>query len=434
MNSIVSGWGRYPVREAEVICPVATSALMEHIQIGNLIPRGMGRSYGDSSLNQRMIDSSYLDHFIAFDDQSGVLSCEAGLTLNEILKLIIPKGWFLPVTPGTSYVSVGGAIASDVHGKNHHHDGCFSEYVISFDLLLGSGEILTVTRESMPELFRATCGGMGLTGFILSATLSLRKITSSYIHQKTIKVRSLEEILAAFEEHSNASYSVAWIDCLAKGTDLGRSLLMLGEHADEGRLDFDSNKSFNIPIDFPSWILNPHSVRIFNTLYYKKNIANQSNQLLPLRSYFYPLDKLRHWNRMYGRSGFVQYQFVMPKASGVSGLRVAIEKISNTGMGSFLAVLKQFGEANQNYLSFPESGYTLALDFKMSSGVIELIKELDSIVLAHGGRVYLAKDALLDEVSFKRMYPNWEVFQEIRHRYGSLEKFSSDQSRRLGLQ
>ena len=430
----IHGWGRYPVVQSEILLPQTENDCLHLIkEHSSLIPRGLGRSYGDSANSSTVLQSSYLDHYIHFDQDNGVLVCQSGVSIQEILKLIIPKGWFIPVTPGTSYVTIGGAIASDVHGKNHHLSGAFSEHLISFDLMLASGEIVQVTRTGTPDLFHATCGGMGLTGVVLTATIQLKAIQSSNIIQTTIKANCLEEICFQFEQNSQSTYSVAWIDCLAKGKQLGRSLLMTGEHAQDGILKLDKKKSLNVPVDVPSILLNQYTIKAFNALYYHKTFFQNQITTLAYKPYFYPLDTLSNWNRLYGKNGFIQYQFVIPKAVGVQGLKNILTTIADSGKGSFLAVLKMFGPENENYLSFPQQGYTLALDFKLSIAVIQLIERLDAMIVDMGGRVYLTKDALMSEAFFKKTYPKWEKFQEVRAKYGALGKFSSDQSKRLGL-
>lgn len=429
----ISGWGRYPRCEASVFHPKTLGNYRTLMQSDSLIARGLGRSYGDSANSAIVAQSTYWDHLMEFDHHTGIVRCEAGVSLAQLLLLIVPQGWFLPVTPGSSAVTVGGAIASDVHGKNHHHRGTFSQHVMSIDLLLGTGERVSISKTHLPELFCATCGGMGLTGIILTATLQLIPIGSSRITQTTLTANSLEEVCEQFEEHRNSTYSVAWMDCLSSGKRLGRSLLMLGEHSASGSCSLEPFRRIPMPFTLPSMILNPHSIRAFNTLYFYKNRFLPKETVIPLQRYFYPLDAIDHWNRMYGKAGFIQYQFVIPKAVGVSGLKAIVQVIAQSGMGSFLAVLKVFGKANANYLSFPMEGYTLALDFKVSEATFSLISRLDQMVLDFGGRLYLTKDALMSEAFFKASYPNWEQFEAIRLQYGAIGRFASDQSRRLGL-
>ena len=430
----IQGWGRYPSLEAEVLTPSFDFECEGFIKNRVLIPRGLGRSYGDSSLSKIVLETPRIDRFISFNQRAGLLSCQAGVSIHEILDLVVPKGWFVPVTPGSSYVTVGGAIASDVHGKNHHIGGSFSQHLISFDILLGSGEKVTVTPAGMPDLFKATCGGMGLTGIILSATFQLIPIQSSSIGQRTMRANSLEEVCELFEVNTLSTYSVAWIDCLAKGKQMGRSLLMLGEHCVNGGLELGEQPKKSLLIDMPNWVLNPYSIKAFNFFYFHKPIFSPQRINLPYQPYFYPLDAINNWNRLYGKNGFIQYQFVVPKAVGVKGLKRILSIISKSNKGSFLAILKVFGKGNENYLSFPMEGYSLALDFKMESGIVELIKKLDAMVMEMGGRVYLTKDALMSEQMFKLTYPQWQIFEEVRSKYGAMGRFASNQSRRLGLQ
>ena len=433
MTSTISGWGGYPMQEAEILSPLSKTDFIEQLEGTNsTIARGMGRSYGDSANASVVMQTTYCDHFIEFDCRSGLLTVEAGVLLRDVLKLTVKQGWFLPVTPGTSFVTVGGAIASDVHGKNHHTSGTFGQHVLSIKMMLGSGDVVNTSPIELPDLFRATCGGMGLTGVILSATIQLMPIKSVYIKQKTIKASCIEEACETFEEQNKAPYSVAWIDCLASGKNLGRSVLMVGEHVDSGGLDISIPEPIKVPFYAPAALLNRKSMRLFNTLYWYK-ATNNKIQTLPLMSYFYPLDAISEWNRLYGRAGFLQYQFVLPKTDGVANMRTILQKISQSGQGSFLAVLKQFGPANENLLSFPIDGYTLALDFKLSSSTIPLLHYLDELVVGMGGRVYLAKDAVMNEHSFKKTYRNWQQFEAVRSKYCAIGKFASTQSKRLGL-
>jgi FAD/FMN-containing dehydrogenase len=430
----ISGWGRYPWVNASIASPPDPAACQKLLQ-GNSewIARGLGRSYGDSSLSGQVISTGRMEYFKSFDSLAGELVCDSGVSLLEILNTFVPQGWFLPVSPGTRYVTVGGAIAADVHGKNHHIDGSFCDHVRWIELLLGNGEQLIVSREAHPELFFATCGGMGLTGVILSACFTLKPIESSEIIESIIKAPNLDSVLDGLEQNVQSTYSVAWIDCLAKGKDLGRSLLMLGEHAKTGPLCVSDKKTLGIPMDAPDLLLNPLSIRLFNELYYAKASAVNRERQIGFETYFYPLDQIRDWNRLYGKSGFLQYQFVIPLSAGREGLRAILDCISSSGKGSFLAVLKTFGKGNQNDLSFPIEGYSLALDFKVDNKIFPLLSQLDAMVLDLGGRLYLAKDARMSELTFKKSYPKWENFQEVRSNYHARGKFSSIQSKRLGL-
>ncbi|MBI5257582.1 MAG: FAD-binding oxidoreductase [Burkholderiales bacterium] len=428
------GWGRYPRLEAQVARPRAAADCAGLLAgPGPLIARGLGRSYGDSALAAQVLSTASLDHFQAFDPATGVLRCEAGVSLADILRCFVPRGWFLPVTPGTRFVTVGGAIASDVHGKNHHLDGTFANHVRSLVLLLGNGECVTASPGENAELFHATCGGMGLTGIILGAEIQLQAIRSSEIVETTLRCPDLGSVLQAFDTHARARYSVAWIDCLARGARLGRSLLMLGDHAQEGPLGLQPGAPLPVPVDLPAGLLNRSTMRAFNALYYRRVRQARSTRRIPFEPFFYPLDALANWNRLYGRPGFVQYQFVLPRSAGLAGLREVLERIAASGRGSFLAVLKVFGPANRNLLSFPTEGYTLALDFKAEPAVFELLDTLDRSVLQHGGRLYLTKDARMSEATFKAGYPQWQAFEDVRARWFAHGRFASAQSRRLGL-
>ena len=430
----LTSWGRYPVIESTIITPQNINEVSANLEPSGLfISRGLGRSYGDSALASQVLSTLLLSHFIAFDDDTGTLTCEAGVSLADILTTFVPKGWFLPVTPGTKFVTIGGAIASDVHGKNHHIDGSFSNHVRSFQIVLADGSCVECSRTSNSELFHATCGGMGLTGVIVSATIGLKKIQSAFINETTHKAKNLEEVFSLFEEHQASTYSVAWIDCLASGENLGRSLLMLGEHAEEGGLILNNAKKLSVPFIMPAMLLNQYSIKAFNALYYNKQQERLSQRSVHYDKYFYPLDGLNHWNRLYGKNGFTQYQFVLPKAAGLEGMTKILKEISTSKRGSFLSVLKAFGPANENYLSFPMEGYTLALDFKIESGLFELLDRLDGIVLECGGRIYLAKDVRMSEATFKQSYTKWPDFATIRARYGADKRFHSLQSKRLGI-
>lgn len=432
----LTGWGKYPAIDSEIVNPLSANDVLKSISDRpqtTLIARGLGRSYGDSSLAPCVISTAHLDHFIKFDETTGLLTCYTGVSLADILSVFVPKGWFLPVTPGTKYVTVGGAIASDIHGKNHHLEGSFTDHVSSLKIATASEGIIECSRDLHPELFRATCGGMGLTGIILEATLKLKPIQSAYINETIIKTRNLEEVLALFEEHQERTYSVAWIDCLSTGKSLGRSLLMLGEHAAEGKLTPGKSVKLTVPLDMPGILLNRYSIQAFNALYYHRVTKQHSERLAHYEPFFYPLDGVNQWNRIYGKNGFIQYQFVLPKDAGLTGMTSILKRIAQSKRGSFLAVIKVFGKGNDNYLSFPMEGYTLALDFKLEKGLFGLLDELDKIVLDYSGRLYMTKDARMSAEMLKQGHPGWNKFIEVRKQYGADKIFHSLQSQRLGL-
>ncbi len=395
------------------------------------IPYGNGRSYGDSALNENILYTKTYNYFMDFDEQNGLLTCQAGVTLGEILEAFVKRGWFLKVTPGTKLVTVGGAIASDVHGKNHHTQGCFSECVEEFTIMLANGEIKSCKKGD--ELFHATCGGMGLTGVILSAKISLKKINSAFINQTTIKTKNLKETFEAFENYKDMPYSVAWIDCLAKNEEIGKCLLMVGDFANDGNLGYKSKKKLSIPFNFPSFALNNLSVKAFNWLYYAKAKDGVSKQRVGIDTFFYPLDAIENWNRIYGSGGFTQYQFILPKEQSFEGLKEILAKISDSGKGSFLAVLKLYGQENENYLSFPMEGYSLALDFKIETGLFEFLNTLDEAVVKYGGRIYLTKDVRVSKETFESGYPQCDKFREFRREHKMDRKFSSLQSKRVKI-
>jgi decaprenylphospho-beta-D-ribofuranose 2-oxidase len=426
----ITGWGRFPGMEAEVDRP----AFVDQVSVASpTIARGLARSYGDSAIGERVTDITALSRIRSFDDQTGVLVAEAGFSLDEMLQIFVPRGWFPPVTPGTRFVTLGGAIGADVHGKNHHVHGSFGDHVRWMDILLADGNVVRASRTEHPELFAATIGGMGLTGIILLAELQLQRIGSSRIEQTTVKTKTLEETLDSFDQYADSTYSVAWIDCIARGKKLGRSVLTVGEWEKEGKLVSRGPGKLAVPFDLPNFTLNPLTMRAFNTVVYAKELKRYAENKVSFESFFYPLDGVRDWNRGYGSNGFLQYQFVLPLAAGREPLAEILAKIAESGLGSTLAVLKVFGAGNDSPLSFPEPGYTLALDFQVKPKVLALLDTLDEMVLHHGGKHYLAKDSRMSAETFKASYPRWEEFEALRERYGAIGTFRSAQSERLGL-
>lgn len=429
--SLIS-WGMYPKIKNQKFSLRDTKSLHEYIDnTSEFIPFGNGRSYGDSAINENILYCKNYNNFLEFDEQNGILRCQAGVLLSEIVDSVVKRGWFLKVTPGTKLITVGGAIASDVHGKNHHIEGCFSESVEEFTIMLPNGD--TKVCKKGDELFYATCGGMGLTGVILSAKLSLKKINSQFIKQTTIKTKNLKETFEAFENHKEMPYSVAWIDCLAKDEELGKCLLMVGDFADDGNLEYRSKMKLGIPFNFPSFALNKLTVKAFNWLYYAKAKDGISKQKVGIDTFFYPLDAIGNWNRIYGKGGFTQYQFILPKEHSYEGLKEILTKISASGKGSFLAVLKLYGKENKNYLSFPIEGYSLALDFKIEDGLFELLNALDEVVVKFGGRIYLTKDVRVSKETFEKGYPQIEKFREYRRENNMDKKLHSLQSKRVQI-
>lgn len=430
----IHSWGRYPKVKCFWNILRNEKWLKDFLQKlffkkGTIIPHGNGRSYGDSALNERILWCKYYDNFLEFDREKGILWCQAGVLLSEILEVIVPEGWFLKITPGTKYITLGGAIASDVHGKNHHIDGCFSECVQEMRVMLPDGSIKVCKKRD--ELFHATCGGMGLTGVIIDAKILLKRIKSQKIRQITIKTSNLEETFNVFEQFSNYPYSVAWVDCLTKPPKLGRSIVTLGDFIHDGDLSYNYKKALSIPLTTPSFTINSVSTKLFNNLYYWK--AKEGEEIIDFESFFYPLDKISNWNILYGNKGFLQYQFILPKIKSYDGISEVLERISKSKYYPTLAVLKLYGKQNDNYLSFPMEGYSIALDFKITSGIFQFLDELDKVVLKYGGRFYLSKDARLRREVFEVGYPKLDKFRRFRKETEADNVFQSFQSRRLGL-
>jgi decaprenylphospho-beta-D-ribofuranose 2-oxidase len=434
----VSGWGRFPQVETNYVdmrdVAEARDALSRH---PSLIARGNGRSYGDAALNASCVLSTRRsDRILAFDAESGCVTVEAGLLLADLLDFAVPRGWFPPVMPGTKFVTIGGMIAADVHGKNHHVAGTFSRHVENFLLMMADGSIRRCLPGQEDELFAATCGGMGLTGIILEATIRLMRIETASLRQETLRARNFDEAMALCEDSAGHSYSVAWIDCLARGDALGRALIYRGEHAGKDEagaapLAVPPRRLRRVPLDLPQLVLNPWSVRAFNELYYRR--ARPGIAIVDYETFFFPLDAILDWNRLYGRSGFTQHQCVIPKASSRTAIRALLERVSASGYGSFLAVLKLFGGEGDGLLSFPRLGYTLTLDFPLNGATLALLRELDAIVADHGGRLYLAKDARTDAAMMRRGYARLDRFKRVRDEVDPQRKFASMQSRRLDL-
>lgn len=441
MKKQIANWGNYPVMvsdERSFTCQEQLDQLIK--EDDQFIARGNGRCYGDGSLGSKTISTLKFDKAVAFDTSAGIFECESGITLDQVLEIIVPRGWFLPVTPGTKFITIGGAVASDVHGKNHHVDGSFSNHIIDMDIVTESGKVITCSPDLYKDLFDATCGGMGLTGMITRVKFKLKKIETAFIRQKQLKARNLDEVLSLFEKHKDYTYSVAWIDCLSKGKDFGRSILILGEHANKSELSsrqsmsplaLPKKKQITFPFNLPSWVLNVFTVKAFNFLYYNKNYKKEMDSVVSYEPFFYPLDVILQWNRGYGKKGFIQYQFVLP-LQAKQGLVEILERISEAGLGSFLAVLKVFGKQD-SIISFPMEGYTLALDFPVREGLFSFLDELDKIVLKYGGRLYMSKDARMKPGILEAGYPSLPEFKSILKKYNPNRKVISVQSERLLL-
>lgn len=439
----LAGWGRYPVLEARAHRPRSVEALQKLVvSEPSLIARGNGRAYGDSAINTTAtIETRHINRMISFDPASGQLIAEAGVLLGDIIAAFLSRGWFPMVTPGTKFVTLGGSIAADVHGKNHHRDGSFRTCVDWIDVMGPDGEIRRVSPMNDANLFDHTLGGMGLTGIILRAAIRLLPVETAWIRQTTIAAPNLKAAMDAFEAAQGATYSVAWIDCLGTGGNLGRSLVMLGEHAVRADLlpwqahapfQIKSKRKLSVPMDFPAFTLNSLTVRAFNALYYWAGARKTGTQLVDWDSYFYPLDAILGWNRIYGRKGFAQFQCALPLARSETGLTALLSEVAETGSGSFLAVLKRFGKQDSAF-SFPMEGYTLALDFPVTPKALALLERLDQITIAHGGRFYLAKDSRMTSATLHASDPRAADFQSHRGSQRFTSRFRSAQSERLAL-
>jgi decaprenylphospho-beta-D-ribofuranose 2-oxidase len=442
----LSGWGRTNPSVATVH-PAGDDAHLVRLVTESgrrgVLARGLGRSYGDAAQNGGglVVDMTARSRVLSVDAGTALVSVEAGASLDQLMRLLLPLGLFVPVTPGTRQVTVGGAIAADIHGKNHHVDGSFGSHVVAMDLLCADGTVRELSPQS--ELFWATVGGMGLTGLVLRATLRMKKVESAYCLVDTERCVDLDDLLRRMAEGDHRyTYSVAWIDCLARGSSLGRSVLTRGWPATRGQLpprlrdralDFRPKQLAVAPPVFPSGLLNRASVAAFNEAWYRKAPVERRGEVQSIAAFFHPLDGVGEWNRIYGPKGFLQYQFVVPFGAEDT-LRRCIQLLSETGQASFLAVLKRFGESSGGHLSFPCPGWTLALDIPIGAAALGgLLDRLDEEVIAAGGREYLAKDSRLPASAISRMYPRLDEWRDVRRAADPDGVFTSDLARRLGL-
>lgn len=437
----LSGWGGYPRVESQVVEPADLSQL--HIQTADsIIMRGQGRSYGDAAISRSglVVLSQQLGQMGQISDD-GLLTVAAGATLDQILRIAVPNGWFPAVVPGTRHVSVGGCLAADVHGKNHHRVGSFADHVSHCELLLADDTRIECSANDNADLFWATAGGMGLTGVLTSITLQLIQTESAYMSVQYHQSANLDETIAMLSDKSlDDEYTVMWLDCAARGNKLGRSVLLRGHHARIGEVPAklrdardNSRRSYALNFDFPDWILNSYSISVFNELYFRSHGA-RNPFIQHYQDFFFPLDRIENWNRMYGRRGFIQYQCVFPLTDAARALQLTLEELQKSNYASFLSVLKLFGPGNKGPLSFPIEGYTLTLDLPLGDGALfAFLDQLDELVLRFGGRVYLAKDARMKADNFRKMYPALGEWESIKKRVDPSNRFQSDLSRRLRL-
>jgi decaprenylphospho-beta-D-ribofuranose 2-oxidase len=439
----LAGWGLNVRADCVLREPELPAEVASWMDRGGTIARGLGRSYGDAALNGggQVLGLRRVDRYLGFDAEAGVLTCEAGVTLEEIIRDFAPRGWFPMITPGTKYVTVGGCVANDIHGKAHHAQGCFSACVDELTVLLASGDVVRASRGENADLFWATFGGMGLLGIVLTARLRLRRIDTTYFRQKAVPVRDLDGMLAALEENDRAfPYSVATLDVTATGARLGRGVVSVGDHAARAELParlardplrVSGPPKLDVPFELPELTLNPFTIRVLNAAIQTR--LRHAPAFGHYDGFFFPLDIISHWNRGYGHRGFAQYQFVIPFADGARRLRGILETILSSGELPFLNVLKRFGKESGGLLSFPCEGYTLAIDFPIRGNTVALLRRLDAMVLEAGGRVYLGKDSYLEAATFRAMYPAIDRWLAVKAKYDPRGVFTSDLGRRVGL-
>lgn len=443
----LAGWGRYPVVKACCARPERRSELIDALADRDgesVVAHGLGRSYGDAALLEdgRVVLTRRLNRMLEFDPDTGLLRCESGVSIGELIDIFSDRGWFPPVVPGTQFVTVGGAVGCNIHGKNHAHAGCFGDHVRSIELLLADGRIINCSPDHEPELFDATIGGMGLTGFILSVEVQLYPVQSRAIEMESIRFDNLDEFFAISAESADYHHTVSWIDCVRSGGHMGRGIFMRGRHApasgdeaiEPSFLDRIAGVAQSV-VDGRAFqsnqLLNRATIQLFNEAYFRKHPAGEYHTTVGYEPFFFPLDAVKNWNYIYGERGFLQYQVVVQHREV---MREIIKVISDSGMASFLAVIKEFGDIDHGGLSFPRAGTTLALDFpNYGPDLFEILERLDEIVVADGGRIYLGKDARLSRENFRRMYPSWQDWKAVRDKWDPEHVFQSDLGRRLGL-
>ena len=445
----LTGWGRVSPSSAELASPATVAAAAEVLGLGaaarGMIPRGLGRSYNNAAQCDGgvVISTAGLNRIIELDAATGLVTCEAGVSLEQLMVAGLPAGWFVPVSPGTRQVTVGGAIAADVHGKNHHVAGSFARHVRSFEILLPGGEARTVTEQSDPSLFWTTAGGMGLTGLIVRATVQLKRVATARVRVDTVRTADIDETMAVLAEHDRRyGYTVAWSDSLARGGSLGRSVITSGDFAEPADLSpadaedpfaFRPGARLGVPPGFPAGLINRYTVGAANAAYYRRAPRSRSGEIQAIGAFFHPLDGISNWNRVYGPGGFRQYQYVVPFGAEAA-VRRSFELVSRSRAPSFVTVLKRFGAGDEGLLSFPMAGWTLALDFPARTpGLAGLLGRLDRLVVQAGGRVYLAKDSRVPPDVLAEMYPRLPEFRKLRAELDPAGIFASDLSRRLGL-
>jgi decaprenylphospho-beta-D-ribofuranose 2-oxidase len=431
----LTGWGRVPCVEGQEI----RSEHLADITTNVPLTRGLGRAYGDAALpagpDRIVAGSSLADRILAFDPATGVLHAEAGFSLEQMYRVFLPRGWFTPVSPGTRFVTLGGMVAADVHGKNHHRDGCIGEHVRQLSLRVADGRIVNCSRDQESDLFHATLGGMGLTGHILEVTLQLARVSSPWIFQQAERVPDIDAFVDRLKSAARDwPMTVGWIDGVASGPRLGRGVLLCGRWAEphEAASAFpELRPTIALPFDLPRGVLNPAVVRLFNSAYYRRHSRERAQSIVSPEAFLYPLDAIGAWNRAYGHRGFVQYQCVLPESGGGRAVRAFVELVARHGRASFLSVIKDCGPEGRGTLSFPMAGMSIALDIPYDGGTQALVDEMNRMVIEQGGRIYLAKDALTRADDFRAMEPRLERFLDVRRNWDPSGRIRSAQSVRL---
>jgi len=431
--STLSGWGRLSAPGREI-----PSENLDALTRGAVLSRGLGRSYGDASLpahaDDRVVTTRLANRILAFDPASGVLRAESGLSLSDLNRVFLPRGWFSPVTPGTKFVTLGGMVASDVHGKNHHRDGCFGAHVRSLRVRLADDDVVECSRSRNADLFRATIGGMGLLGHILEVEVALARVSSGWILMESECVAGIDDFLVALERAASEwPMTVGWLDCLHRGRSMGRGVLMAGRWAtrdEAGDAEPPEPRARRLPFDLPNWALNPTTAKAFNGAYLWAHSARKRVLVAP-ETFFYPLDRVLDWNRAYGSRGFVQYQCVLPKKAGAPAVREFMERLTKLGAASPLCVIKDCGDQGDGLLSFPMAGTTIAVDMAMSPDIEVIVDRLNEFVVAAGGRIYLTKDRFTRAEHFRAMEPRLPAFHAAREKWDPTRRLRSAQSVRL---
>jgi decaprenylphospho-beta-D-ribofuranose 2-oxidase len=432
---MISGWGRYNNCNVEVLKSKNINLIKNKIKQSpnnTFICRGLGRSYGDSSINDKIFDLSNLQKKFQLFEKKKEIKCTSNFSIKELLSILLKKNFFLKVTPGSQYVTIGGAIASDVHGKNHHIDGSFCDYVNEIEVLLANGKIIKCSKTINKKLFISTCGGMGLTGIILSAKIQLLKIPSNFIKETIVKSNSLKETMNYFKNFNHKKYIVSWIDSSAKKHKLGRGLIYIGEHIKQPNKNFSKYRSFNLPFEFPNFFLNNFFLKILNKIFFLKNLKFKK-RIVEIKKYFYPLDNINNWNKIYGKSGFVQIQILISDNNLIKNLLKILLFFQKKNQVSFVTTLKKLGKKNENLLSFPDEGYTITFDIKNNKNLKTFYSGLEKILIKMNAKIYLTKDTLMSKNYFEKTYSNKNKFIKYKKIYDPKCKFSSYQSSRLGI-